>query len=110
MLGCANLQKSLEYYRENLGFEVVKTNREWQPDKELNWVFLRRDKVELMLNQNEREPGRVQLYFTVDDVLVEHERIGAQEAVEETFYAQREFWLCDPDGIGLGFGQKTPTT
>jgi predicted enzyme related to lactoylglutathione lyase len=108
-----------KYYRDALGFTY---DRFW--GEPANFVILRRDGMQLMLDQApsgfEIVPNwRVNrnmwnLYFWVDDadkLLEEFTRRGAKidYDIHDKPYDVREFGVQDLDGYDIGFGQpKTP--
>ena len=122
MLNVSDIDASLAFYHDALGFEVVSDPvavREWR------WATIRSGSTELMLSQTENGPGLEQcddphadtswptiFYFYPDDV----ERLYAEviaagfepTALIDTIYGMREFSLRDPDGHLLSFGQDSP--
>ena len=113
MLGVADLQRTMGFYCEKLGFRVVNTFGGARPV----WCMLERDKVRLMFNQPPGivifpEPKDRQIfYFYPDDVVSLHTAWkNASLAVSDlriTIYRMKEFELRDPDGYWLWFGQST---
>lgn len=118
LLAVFDMPRSLHFYRDLLGFEVV--NRS-QPGDNCGWALLRLNGVELMLNtafdEGERppEPDPVRqaahsdtaLYFGCEDLdgTYRHLRSSGLEA-EEPFvqsYGMRQLYVKDPDGYSLCF-------
>ena len=119
MLNVSDIDKSLEFYRGGLGFEVVSDPaavRQWR------WATIRSGHTELMLSESRREPGNpwiadphedtdwpVIFYFYPDDVMRLYAQVLAEgykpTAMRVTHYGMREFSLVDPDGHVLSFGQ-----
>lgn len=119
MLNVSDIDHSLEFYRQGLGFEVVSDPaavREWR------WATIRSGHTELMLSESRCQPGDavvgdphedtawpVIFYFYPDDVVRLYAHILAAgfepSALKVTHYGMREFSLVDPDGHVLSFGQ-----
>jgi len=119
MLNVSDIRRSLDFYRQVLGFEVVSPEdkvEEWQ------WATIRSGDTELMLSQSEADLGLVKpidlkhdaswptiFYFYPDDVVGLHASVREQgydrTPLEVTFYGMREFSMQDPDGHVLSFGQ-----
>lgn len=119
MLNVSNIETSLDFYRNALGFEVVSAP---EAVKEWRWATIRSGDTELMLSQAGGPPGRRQgpdphadtswpviFYFYPDDVAALHAHVTQQgfspTPLEVTFYGMNEFSLRDPDGHLLSFGQ-----
>ncbi len=119
MLNVSNIEKSLDFYKSAVGFEVISDPAiipEWR------WAAIRSGQTELMLSQTETgvnlsagsDPHKntswpVVFYFYPDDVKSLHQHIekcGYQPTeVIVTHYGMREFSLQDPDGHLLSFGE-----
>jgi uncharacterized glyoxalase superfamily protein PhnB len=119
MLNVSDIEASVEFYREALGFEVVsdpKALKQWR------WATIRCGGTELMLSQTESGPGLGEcddpqtstawpsiFYFYPDDVARLYTEVidrGFQPTpLQDTIYGMREFSLRDPDGHMLSFGQ-----
>lgn len=125
MLSVADMARSLAFYRDTLGLELLNT---LEHEGRIGWAVLgaggRPDgddgpcRVELMLSAEDQPcaggdplPGRraLVLYFNPDDVTAYHAELRARGvAVGEltrTYYGMLEFRLEDPDGYPLWFGQ-----
>jgi glyoxylase I family protein len=108
--------KSLAWYRDVLGFEVVSTH---EPEGHLSWAMLRLGNATLMLNAKyevhktpavpESVTGRndVTLYFACDNVDEAYLDLRARGcSVEEpstAYYGMRQMHVVDPDGFSLCF-------
>lgn len=115
MLSVADVEKTLRFYQDTFGFEVV--NR-YEQDGFLHWAMVQAGDTELMfarcdVNQSvlpfdTRE--HLVLYFHLDDVEALHAGLQGQEypvsSLRVTFYRMKEFDLRDPDGYQLCFGQE----
>ncbi|MDJ0944330.1 MAG: VOC family protein [Kiloniellales bacterium] len=108
MLNVADAAATVAWY-QGIGFEVVNT---YEEDGAINWAWLRRDGTNIMINQRAlpREAATgVNLYFDVDDIdalwAELKDRVTVSEAITDQFYGMRDFWIEDPNGTILGFGQ-----
>lgn len=119
MLNVADIDRSLEFYRNGLGFEVVSDPA---AVKEWRWATIRSGHTELMLSESRCGPGATRVedphdntdwpvifYFYPDDVMQLYAHVLAEgykpAALRVTHYGMREFSLIDPDGHVLSFGQ-----
>ncbi|KFF21526.1 bleomycin resistance protein [Chryseobacterium sp. JM1] len=103
-----NIDETIGFYTQILGFTLMGRNDEWQ------WASLKKDDVQIMLSQNDYEkPNGIgftgSFYFNVDDVddLWEDLKTKAKVCYEiETFeWEMREFAIYDNNGYLLQFGQ-----
>lgn len=103
-----NLDETIGFYIQILGFTLMGRNDEWQ------WASIRKDDVQIMLSQNDYEkPNGIgftgSFYFNVDNVdeLWEDLKTKAKICYEiETFeWEMREFAIYDNNGYMLQFGQ-----
>ena len=126
MLTTDDLDGTIAFYRDTLGFEVAGTYPEDNP----NWCYLRRGDSHLMfssldqLDHDHDEHGHDKegeehhhhgptgvwtLYIYPDDVESLWERIKGQAPVAfppyDTDYGMREFGIRDPNGFMLSFGK-----
>lgn len=112
-----DVNHSIEFYREMLGFEVIHTAG---PADRLGWAFLRAGKVELMLNSMydpddtsppAPDPARgaahrdTTLYIGCPDVDGAYEFLRSKglrlQPPCDTDYGMRQLPFSDPDGYGL---------
>jgi catechol 2,3-dioxygenase-like lactoylglutathione lyase family enzyme len=116
MLSVTDLERTIAFYCNELGFHCVRTFGDPQPV----WCYLKRDSIDLMFNQPPAAemaelPRRAKdfqvYYFYPDDVTALH---GAWKSkglpvtdLRVTLYGMKEFELRDPDGYWLWFGQST---
>ncbi len=108
MLWVRDLEEAIGFYRDQLGFAVVK--------QAPGWVCLERDGVEIMLAlPNEHEPfERLQFtgsfYFRVEDVdgiwNELKDRMVVVYPLEDFEYGMREFAIRDNTGYILQFGRE----
>lgn len=109
-LGVAQLDRAIAFYGDTLGFECFVANG--------GYAYLERERVALRLLELDdgalNPPGCSHAYIDVRDVGAEYARIAAALALlppgrhgepKDQPYGQREFWVRDPDGNLLTFGQ-----
>jgi catechol 2,3-dioxygenase-like lactoylglutathione lyase family enzyme len=112
------MQASLSFYRDVLGFEIVQRS---SSDDDCDWVWLKRDGAELMLNrmyEPDSRPGArdklrsighadTGLYMATPDVdamysyLVQRGITADRPVVRP--YGMKQLYLKDPDGYGVCF-------
>jgi uncharacterized glyoxalase superfamily protein PhnB len=108
MLAVNNIDETVRFYRNILGFECAN-----QMD---GWAALSRDNVELMISlPNAHEPFEKptftgSIYFNTIDVDALWEQIKDKTRIvypiENFFYGMREFAIRDNNGYILQFGQE----
>jgi len=123
MLHVFDMPASLKFYRDILGFTIVMSS---EPNDETNWVLLRLNDVELMLNTQYEKENRPRvpdeeriimhhdtyLYFGCEDTdaLYQHLKSKGVELnkPEITVYNWKAINFKDPDGYGLCFHWPLP--
>lgn len=111
-----DVEASIAFYRDTLGFTVTATVPDAAP---FVWASLKAGGVEIMLQERhslaEELPqfadrplgGSLTLYIGVDDADALHSAIQDKatiiKAPATTFYGAREFYAQDPSGYILGF-------
>jgi catechol 2,3-dioxygenase-like lactoylglutathione lyase family enzyme len=117
----ADMEKSLVFYRDVLGFTVAET----VPDKPpFVFAWMKRGDAELFLNQHtppqpgQPDPfsgrqigGTLSLYLPlqgIDELLKTLEARGVKIAIpiHKEFYGMREFAVYDPDGYLIIFAER----
>jgi uncharacterized glyoxalase superfamily protein PhnB len=108
-----DMQRSVEFYCDLLGFEVVAKH---DPDGKLYWVLLRMGKAELMLNaefEDEHRPSQppprssrgMVLYIAcadADDVYQHLLSKGFEAKPPKTaYYGMKQLEIRDPDGFEI---------
>lgn len=118
LLQVFDMPRSIRFYRDQLGFEVVSTS---QPGDHFGWALLRLNGVELMLNtayeDHVRPPapdpsrtaahGDTALFFACADVdrayhLLRDMGLAVQEPVIRD-YGMKQVYVDDPDGYNVCF-------
>ena len=117
-----NMEKSLTFYRDTLGFSVSQT----VPDKApFIFAWMKRDDADIFLNQNmPPQPGEPDLYAGkpvgggtlslylvmegIDEIYakVQQQKVPIVVAMHKQFYGMREFAVHDPDGYLLIFAEE----
>ena len=111
-LHIADFKKSVAFYRDVLGFEVLSTF----PDENPSFALLSRDGVGLQIggietSKSPAHPPTVTLYFDVSDALALLEALRGKVTIEwgpeVYFYQRREFAFRDPDGHLVIISEET---
>lgn len=120
MLNVSDIQASLTFYCDALGFEMISPEEALE---EWHWCLIRHGHIELMLSQTGAGP-RLDVgvnphrdanwpaifYFYPDDVVALYQALQDADhqvsTLEATFYGMNEFSMQDPDGHLLSFGQE----
>jgi catechol 2,3-dioxygenase-like lactoylglutathione lyase family enzyme len=118
LLQVFDMPTSIAFYRDVLGFEIAATSPARGPD-DFDWVLLRLDGIELMLNTayefDQRPPAplpiRVEahrdtgLFFGCRDLDSAYAYLRAQgvdlEKPRVAPYGMKQLWFADPDGYVL---------
>ncbi len=117
MLGVEDVEKSITFYKDALGFEKF---QDVEFKGKVAWAIARSADTMLMFTC---QPGgaatvadrearkKLYFYFYPDDVVALHaelkEKGYAVTDLRVTFYKMKEFELEDPDGYQLWFGQDS---
>ncbi|MGN7884364.1 VOC family protein [Dyadobacter sp. 22481] len=117
-LWVSDMDRSLRYYVNDLGFEV---SNQWVPDGRIEWCWLQLGGAALMLQEVRKnhldqwfadgKPGHgVTIYFICDDALTVYRDALARGIALETPFVGNGMWvvgMSDPDGYSLTFESKT---
>jgi uncharacterized glyoxalase superfamily protein PhnB len=113
----SEIDRSLAFYRDLLGFSVVTTVPEQAP---FAFVWMQRDTVNVFLNSEAStgvttSPGTNILFITLEpgeiatgiDALFAavKDRAPVEMPLTDQFYGMREFTITDPDGYVVTFAQ-----
>ena len=120
-LVCADMEKSLRFYRDALGFSVSQT----VPDKApFIFAWMKRDDADIFLNQHmPPQPGQPDLYAGrqvggtmsmymalegIDELFKKAEGSGTKVVIpmHTEFYGMKEFAVHDPDGYLVIFAEQ----
>jgi len=109
ILWTENLDASIDFYTQILGFSLQEKNEDWQ------WASLEKNRVGIMLTKPNQHEGFSKIgftgsfYFTVDHVNELWEELKTKTKIcyeIETFdWEMREFAIYDNNGYILQFGQ-----
>jgi len=110
-LGVSDIGRSLGFYHDFFGFEVVDS---YDDDGRMAWCWLRAQGAELMLQQLSADqqirlnPAIGQswvVYVRVEDLDALHAKLKRDgfpvSEIAQTSYGTREFFVPDPDGYEL---------
>jgi glyoxylase I family protein len=122
LLEVYDMPRSVRFYRDVLGFEVVSTSPKLGGEDRFHWALLRLGDAEVMLNtayefDDERpaEPDGARtaahrdtcLFFGCPDVDAAYEELRGKVAglrkPTVALYGMKQLSLSDPDGYGLCF-------
>ncbi len=116
--GVADIEASVHYYVDGLGFEMTK---KWIDEDKLRWCWLQRGGVALMLQEFPTEghnawvpEGKVgegvSINFICEDALAIYHEVTARGIEAATPFVGNAMWvtgLSDPDGYRLFFESYT---
>jgi glyoxylase I family protein len=116
LLQVFDMPTSIAFYRNMLGFTVASTSDHPRGEDDFDWVLLRRDGIDLMLNtayeHDERPPvpspertaahDDTGLFFGCRDLDAAYSFLGSNgislEPPSVAPYGMKQLWLKDPDG------------
>ncbi len=112
--GVANMEASLRFYVDGLGFTVTKT---WEPDGTIRWCWLELGGAAIMLQQHltfqlpASKPGEgVSICFQCRDAIALYLQFTANGLQPKTPFVGNAMWvtvITDPDGYKLDFESPT---
>jgi hypothetical protein len=116
--GVANIQESVRFYVDKLGFGMT---RSWRPDGELKWCWLEIGDAALMLQEfwnDGKHSGRpdgtlgagMSICFTCDDALRIYREFKSRGVDAKQPFVGNRMWVTsvsDPDGYVLYFESYT---
>lgn len=114
----SNIETSVRYYVDGLGFEMTKT---WEPEGKLQWCWLELEDVALMLQEFRRKghdswspEGKlgegVSICFICEDALAIYREVKSRGVQVSSPFVSNGMWnigLSDPDGYRLEFESDT---
>lgn len=111
----ADMETSLQFYTEGLGFKLA---NQWTPGGKIEWCWLERDAVAVMLQQP-RQPnaeqsgplgGGITITYQCEDALALYREFSAKGIIVAEPFVGNGMWvvgLKDPDGYRLDFESST---
>ena len=109
-----NIDKSLDFYTKGLGFEI---KIDWRPQGKIEWCWLERDGVALMLQEYRKEflPKEkfgvgVSICFMCNDALALYKEFLQTGLSPREPFVGNKLWvvqLIDPDGYIICFESPT---
>ena len=111
LLFVQDIERSMDFYRDGLGFEVAS---KWEPGGKLAWCRLQRDGSAVMLQQACEEDGPAEgrgrgigFFFICDDAGTIHAELSGRGVhlapPQVAFYGMKQVFVKDPDGYELCF-------
>jgi len=115
LLFVQDIESSMGFYRDRLGFEV---DGKWEPEGKLAWCRLQRDGSAVMLQQACDEDGPAEgrgrgicFFFICDDAGAIHTELSGRGVhlapPQVAFYGMKQVFVKDPDGYELCFESPT---
>ena len=110
-----NIDKSLEFYVKRLGFEK---KIDWKPEGQLEWCWLERESVALMLQEYRKELPKeklgqgVSICFMCNDALALYNEFLQNGLSPQEPFVGNNLWVVqikDPDNYDLCFESPTDT-
>lgn len=105
-----NIESSLGFYTKGLGFEI---KTEWKPEGKIEWCWLERDGIALMLQEYRKEflPGEklgvgVSICFMCNDSLALYKEFLQKGIFPQEPFVGNKLWvvqLTDPNGYVICF-------
>ena len=120
LLAVSNIDRSVEFYTERLGFRVATEARD--DANKLFWCRLERDGAALMLgtadDDEDGQPGErgrgVCLYFICDEADAIHAEFTSRgltlNAPAVAYYGMKQLFVPEPDGYLICFESPTNTS
>lgn len=116
LLAVRDLQRSVAFYRDQLGFAVV--GHDGVAAGAMRWCRVERDGASLMLQQagatgdgEKSRGGGISLYFVCDDVDALHKELLTRglrlEEPRVAYYGMKQLEVPEPDGYSICFESKT---
>lgn len=117
-LGVSNMEASLRFYIDGLGFEMT---HKWTPDGTIRWCCLQRGGAALMLQDFRRDDGTswspegtlglgVSIMFICEDALAIYREVAQRGIQASRPFVGNGMWvtsLRDPDGYRVEFESYT---
>lgn len=110
LLGVADMQASLRFYVDGLGFEMKKS---WSPEGRIRWCWLQIGEAALMIQSREEPiPKRdgMSICFMCDDAIALYQQFRARGVAAARPFVGNGLWVAsvtDPDGHKLEFESPT---
>ena len=110
--GVTNIERSVRWYVDGLGFAMTKT---WTPEGKLQWCWLQHGGAALMLQEFHKAPegplgAGVSVCFVCDDAVAFYREVKARGVDAKRPFVGNGMWvtsMTDPDGYRLDFESVT---
>src|SRR6201996_3346932 len=108
-----DMEKSLQFYVEQLGFKI---NNQWTPRGKIEWCWLQRDEVSLILREKkndyngEQRGNGVSIAFQCENALALYHEFTAKGVEIREPFVGNNMWVVaftDLDGYKLDFESPT---
>ena len=111
-----DMEASLKFYTDKLGFKLT---RQWMPRGKIEWCWLQRDEVAIMLQEpRTKEPADqeglkgkgISICFQCADALALYHEFTARGVEIQEPFVGNNLWVVafpDPDGYRLDFESPT---
>ena len=109
----ADIMKSLQFYIEGLGFQIKMS---WKPSGKIEWCWIERDGVALMLQQFQNQNSQIKkgqgvsICFICEDALSLYDEFLDNNLNPAEPFVGNNMWdvgIEDPDGYQLHFESNT---
>ena len=118
LLDVANLERSLAFWRDKLGFTLVA--HDGGPDREMRWCRLERDGASIMLQRgrDDEHPAAsrgsgICLYFVCDNADAIHAELSGRgltlAAPKVAYYGMKQLYVPEPDRYAICFESPDPS-
>jgi len=121
LFSVSNIEESVRYYVDGLGFEMTK---KWIDEGKLRWCWLQHGDAALMLQEFSKEghdswvpEGKVgegvSIYFICEDALAIYREVRSRGIQASKPFVGNGMWvtsLSDPDGYKIEFESYTDVT
>ena len=117
LLDVRNLERSLAFWRDKLGFTLVA--HDGAPNRQMSWCRVERDGASIMLQggRDDKHPtaprgSGICLYFVCDDADAIYAELSGRgvtlAAPKVAYYGMKQLYVPEPDGYAICFESPAP--